>query len=65
VLATLAAPLNAAALWRMDLLINVDPLAKGADVPPDLDRVERLTAKALEVSYIQRRFNLWSNEERH
>jgi hypothetical protein len=48
--------LNAAALFRLSALIGAKP--KDEDIAQHLRKIERLTLKALEVSYVQRRFNL-------
>ncbi len=58
--ASFAAILNASALYRIYLLVNERSLNY-----PDLSRetkiVERLTAKSLEVSFIQRKYKEWKN----
>lgn len=50
--------LNAAAMFRASLLTN--PITPTADqIRGDLKKIERLTAKALEVSYIQATYRDW------
>jgi len=56
--AEFTAILNASALYRMHLLVNgtqpnSEPLSKWIGI------VERLTAKALEVSFVQKKYNEW------
>ncbi len=52
--------LNASALCRIHLLVNKDE--KSADELAHLmGKVERLTAKSFEVTYIQQKFNNWEN----
>lgn len=57
--ATFATILNACALYRANLLLKRD-VAKGpTDVHRELQKLERLTAKAFEVSYIQKQYSTW------
>jgi hypothetical protein len=53
--------LNASALFRMHLLVSRDNDL--TDFPKETDVIERLTAKAFEVSFIQRQFNKWKREQ--
>jgi len=47
--------LNAAAIFRLHLLMHAGPGSE-AVLAEDVSKVERLTEKALEVSYVQRRY---------
>jgi len=52
--------LNASALYRMHLLVNMEE--KNADeLAHCMGKVERLTAKSFEVTYIQQKYNDWEN----
>lgn len=53
--ASYSAILNASAIYRIHLLSTSKP----EGIYQDIQKVERLTAKALEVSYIQREFRKW------
>lgn len=57
--ASFAAILNATALFRIHLLLHRDPAKPMADFVQEVEKIERLTAKALEVSYIQSEYNRW------
>jgi hypothetical protein len=57
--ASFAAILNASAIYRIFVLSTSD-LSLGPDnIYREIQKVERLTAKALEVSYIQKQFKTW------
>jgi len=57
------AVLNASALCRIHLLVNKEELS--ADVlAQSMSKVERLTAKSFEVTFIQKRFNEWGEDRR-
>lgn len=60
--ASFATILNASAFYRWHLLLKGDMRRPAADVFQQHQKLERLTAKALEVSYIQKRFNQWKEE---
>ncbi|HYG33783.1 MAG TPA: hypothetical protein VEC99_03305 [Clostridia bacterium] len=51
--------LNASALYRCNLLLKRDQKKGTEEVFREHQKLERLTAKALEVSYIQKQFNDW------
>jgi hypothetical protein len=55
--ATFAAVLNACALYRMHVLTTRKPIEGPEPMSIKLSKVDRLTAKALEVSYVQHEFN--------
>jgi hypothetical protein len=55
--ATFAAVLNACALYRMHVLTTRTPTEGPEPMSIKLSKVDRLTAKALEVSYVQHEFN--------
>ena len=57
--ASFATILNASALYRMHVLSNRGADGGSLDINRQIQKVERLTAKALEVSYIQGEFNAW------
>lgn len=57
--ATFPTILNASALFRMTLLSKRSVDSGSDEMYRSVQKVERLTAKALEVSYIQREYNLW------
>jgi len=57
--ATFAAILNACALYRLHLLADVK-VESSAGLARDTAIIERLTAKAFEVSFIQTKYNNWS-----
>jgi len=61
--ASFATILNASALYRMYLLLTREGALGSEEINLQTQRVERLTAKALEVSYIQHDFNSWRAEE--
>lgn len=56
--ASMAAILNAAGLYRFHLLRS--STTGGADAIEEIETVERLVAKALEVSFVQREFQAWN-----
>jgi hypothetical protein len=58
--ASFSAILNASAIFRIYVLANSDPSKDPDSIYREIQKVERLTAKALEVSYIQGEFNRWS-----
>jgi hypothetical protein len=51
--------LNASALFRIHLLQKHGGTQETESVYRDVQKIERLTAKALEVSYIQKEFRAW------
>lgn len=57
--ASFAAILNAAAIYRLHILRASEKAASTRDVYREVQKIERLTAKALEVSFVQRDFNAW------
>jgi hypothetical protein len=57
--ASFATILNASALHRVHLLLRRNPSKSTQDVSKELQKLERLTAKAFEVSYVQKEFNQW------
>lgn len=61
--ASFATILNASALYRMYVLLTRKGDHCSEEINLQIQKVERLTAKALEVSYIQRDFNRWRGEE--
>jgi hypothetical protein len=54
--------LNASALYRIVVLQR--PAANAEEMFSELDKVERLTDKAMEVSYIQRDFQNWQRDSK-
>ena len=56
--ATFAAILNASALYRLQVLLSSENKA-AQDVSKQIALIERLTAKAFEVSYIHHEFHSW------
>jgi hypothetical protein len=60
--ASLATILNASAMYRVHVLASTDKNVGSEDIYRDIQKLERLTAKALEVSYIQHEFNAWQPE---
>lgn len=59
--APFAAILNASALYRIFVLARAAENLKSSEAFSNLQKVERLTAKALEVSYIQQDFTKWGS----
>ncbi|MCP4704838.1 MAG: hypothetical protein GY865_09535 [candidate division Zixibacteria bacterium] len=59
--ANLASILNASALLRLQLLATGDSKDQES-LARRIGRIERLTAKALEVSFIQDRYNQWAKD---
>jgi hypothetical protein len=57
--ARFATILNASALYRVSMLLKRDATKGPDEIYRELQKLERLTAKAFEVSYIQRQFNDW------
>lgn len=57
--ASFATILNASALHRVKVLLKRDPKDGAKKMLDGLQKLERLTAKAFEVSYIQRQYNEW------
>lgn len=57
--ATFSTILNAAAIYRIKLLLFRATASPTDAVYRDLQKLERLTAKAFEVSYVQREFKAW------
>lgn len=55
--ATFAPILTAAALYRLHLMLEGGAPEKQTDTARQMGRAERLAAKALEVSYVQHRYN--------
>lgn len=51
--------LNASALFRANMLLNRSSTSGPDTVRKDIQKIERLTAKALEVSYVQSEFINW------
>jgi|ERR1044071_4546979 hypothetical protein len=62
--ASFGAILNASAFYRIHALATTDLSAGPDGVYRDVQKVERLTAKALEVSYIQGEFKKWEAANR-
>ncbi len=62
--ATFASILNACALYRLHLL-TTGSAEKAKELSRDTGIVERLTAKAFEVSFIQREFAKWQGGLKH
>jgi hypothetical protein len=58
---SLSSMLNAAALYRVHLLQLHGETKETEGVYREIQKVERLTAKALEVSYIQKEFRKWES----
>jgi len=61
--ASFATILNASALYRMYVLLTREKDLGSKEINLQIQKVDRLTAKAIEVSYIQREFNRWKVEE--
>ena len=61
--ATFATILNASALFRMHVLSTRDGNLGTEEINRQVQKVERLTAKAFEVSYIQHEFNAWKPQK--
>lgn len=61
--ASFAAILNATAFFRIHLLLHRDPGQPLAEYTQEVEKIERLTAKALEVSYIQREYHKWREQQ--
>lgn len=57
--ASFATILNSAALYRANLLLKRDSKKGAEEMHRELQKLERLTAKAFEVSYIQKQFSDW------
>ncbi|HWX20146.1 MAG TPA: hypothetical protein VN578_09615 [Candidatus Binatia bacterium] len=57
--ASFSAILNASAIYRVHVLSTSDNTSGPDEIYRDIQKVERLTAKALEVSYIQGEFKRW------
>ena len=62
--ATFATILNAAALYRANLLLKRDASKGTEEIYRELQKLERLTTKAFEVSYIQKQFTTWKGEKK-
>jgi hypothetical protein len=62
--ASFATILNAAALYRANLLLKRDAKKGAEEIHRELQKLERLTAKAFEVSYIQKQFSDWKGGEK-
>ena len=62
--ASFSAILNASAIYRIYVLSICDEILDNGVFFPDIQKVERLTAKALEVSYIQRKFKDWEDKQK-
>jgi len=61
--ATFATILNASALFRMHVLSTRDGNLGTEEINRLIQKVERLTAKAFEVSYVQNEFNAWKPQK--
>ncbi len=61
--ATFATILNASALFRMHVLMVRDGNFNTEEINRQIQKVEQLTAKAFEVSYIQHDFNAWKHHK--
>jgi hypothetical protein len=57
--ASFGAVLNAAAIYRICILASAEDVGDPKAIYRAIQMIERLTAKALEVSFIQRDFNAW------
>ena len=62
--ATFATILNACALCRANLLLKRDAAKGPDDVHRELQKLERLTAKAFEVSYVQKQYSIWRKDKK-
>ena len=60
--ATFGAILNACALYRIHMLSTRGGAEGPEAISQNLSKVDRLTAKSLEVSYVQHDFNDWINK---
>ena len=61
--ANFGAILNASAIYRLYLLQSIST-SEPQLIRRELEKIERLTAKALEVSYIQQEYNVWDVNDR-
>ncbi len=62
--ASFSSILNASAIYRIHVLSTTDPGSGPNSIYHDIQKVERLTAKAMEVSYIQMEFKSWQATKR-
>ncbi len=60
--ASFASILNASAIYRLCVLRDKKNAASTRDVYREVQKIERLTAKALEVSFVQRDFKAWETK---
>lgn len=60
--ASFSAILNASALYRIAVLRRSAASVGAGKIFGDLEKIERLTDKAMEVSYVQRDFQKWKDE---
>ena len=62
--ASFPAILNASAIYRIHVLSTGDPTSGADTIYREIQKVERLTAKAMEVSYIQGEFKNWEASQK-